>query len=53
MSILIIKNGVLDTLQDLGRDGYAHLGIVPGGAMDRVALQVANALVGNSLSEAA
>jgi antagonist of KipI len=52
MSIRIIKNGMLDTIQDLGRDGYAHLGIAPGGAMDRVALQVANVLVGNKPSEA-
>lgn len=50
MSIRIIKNGLMDTIQDMGRYGYAYWGINPGGAMDRVAMQVANALVGNDLS---
>lgn len=47
MSIRILKNGVLDTVQDAGREGYAHLGINPGGAMDVAAMKVANILVGN------
>ena len=47
MAITIIKPGILDTLQDLGRYGYSHLGINPGGAMDRYAAQAANLLVGN------
>lgn len=53
MSIKIIKAGILDTVQDLGRYGYQSSGINPGGAMDKYALQVANALVGNDLGEAA
>jgi antagonist of KipI len=52
MSIRIIKNGVLDTIQDGGRNHYGYLGINPGGAMDRVAMQVANILVGNDPSSA-
>lgn len=52
MSLKIIKAGVLDTIQDLGRYGNQQLGINPGGAMDKVAMQTANALVGNDLSEA-
>lgn len=48
MSICVVKGGMLDTIQDHSRDGYAYLGINPGGAMDRVAMQVANALVGNA-----
>lgn len=48
MSITIIKQGVLDTLQDGGRYGYQHLGINPGGAADGVAMAIANALVGNN-----
>ena len=48
MSILIVKPGLSDTFQDAGRYGYQHLGINPSGAMDRLALQVANALTGNS-----
>jgi antagonist of KipI len=53
MSIQVIKAGILDTIQDLGRSGHQHMGINPGGAMDRYALQVANALVGNKPGEAA
>jgi antagonist of KipI len=52
MSISIIKPGLLDTMQDLGRYGYGSLGINCGGAMDRYAAQVANMLVGNHDHEA-
>lgn len=52
MSVVIAKPGLLDTIQDLGRYGYAGMGINPGGAMDRYACQVANMLVGNDPSEA-
>ncbi|MCW3087090.1 MAG: biotin-dependent carboxyltransferase family protein [Sediminibacterium sp.] len=52
MSIRIIKNGLLDTVQDRGRYGYQHLGINPGGVMDPVAMRVANALTGNDITEA-
>jgi antagonist of KipI len=47
MTIRVLRAGVLATVQDLGRPGMQHLAIVPGGAMDRVAHRVANALVGN------
>lgn len=43
----IIRPGLLSTVQDLGRAGLQHLGIVPGGVMDAVAHRLANALVGN------
>lgn len=46
MSLRIIKTGLFDTIQDMGRYGYQHLGINPGGSMDRYAAQVANALLG-------
>jgi antagonist of KipI len=52
MSLGIIKQGLLDTIQDAGRYGFQYLGINPGGAMDTVAMQVANILVGNDPSEA-
>ncbi len=52
MSLSIIKAGLLGTLQDTGRYGYASLGINCGGAMDRYAAQVANMLVGNAVQEA-
>ena len=51
MSLKIIKAGVLDTIQDLGRYGFQYLGINPGGAMDRFAAQVVNMLTGNDSSE--
>jgi biotin-dependent carboxylase-like uncharacterized protein len=35
------------TIQDLGRPGYAHLGVGRSGAADRGALRLANRLVGN------
>jgi len=53
MSVKVIKAGILDTIQDLGRYGSQHLGINPSGAMDRYALQVTNMLVGNAAGEAA
>jgi antagonist of KipI len=50
--IKILKYGLSDSIQDLGRFGYQHLGINPTGAMDNVAMQIANALVNNHLLEA-
>ncbi|MEJ7740788.1 MAG: biotin-dependent carboxyltransferase family protein [Chitinophagaceae bacterium] len=52
MSILIIKPGVLDTLQDLGRFGGGTYGLNPGGTMDRYASVIANMLTGNDINEA-
>ena len=52
MSIRIQRGGLLTTLQDLGRHGLQHLGIVPCGAMDGVSHRMANALVGNPPSAA-
>jgi antagonist of KipI len=47
MSITIMKAGIMDSLQDEGRYGFASLGINPGGVMDRFAAASANFLVGN------
>ncbi len=52
MSLRVIKAGILDSIQDMGRIGYQHLGINPGGAMDKLAAQTANILAGNAASEA-
>jgi antagonist of KipI len=52
MAFSIIKPGLLDTIQDLGRNGFGNWGISPGGAMDIYAAQVANLLVGNDKHEA-
>jgi antagonist of KipI len=43
----VLKPGLLDTVQDAGRAGQAHLALSRGGAMDRDALALANVMVGN------
>lgn len=50
--IRILKPGLLTSVQDAGRKGYEHLGIMVGGSMDDFAASWANRLVGNSLSAA-
>jgi biotin-dependent carboxylase-like uncharacterized protein len=40
--------GALALVEDLGRPGFAHLGVGASGALDRGALALANRLVGNS-----
>ncbi len=52
IGIKILKQGLADSVQDLGRYGYQHVGINPTGAMDVVASQIANFLVGNAANEA-
>jgi antagonist of KipI len=52
MSLRIIKAGVLDSVQDMGRHGWQHLGINPAGVMDQFSASIANMLVGNDLNEA-
>lgn len=47
MSVTVVRPGLLTTVQDLGRTGYAALGVPPSGAMDGLALRLANRLVGN------
>jgi biotin-dependent carboxylase-like uncharacterized protein len=52
--ILRVKSpGLHTTVQDLGRDGFADVGVPPSGAVDAVALRLANALVGNAPNAAA
>lgn len=45
--IEVVKPGLLTTIQDLGRPGYAHLGVPRSGALDRPSLILANRLLGN------
>src|SRR4051794_6781735 len=45
--IRVLKPGLLTTVLDLGRPGYTHLGVSPGGAADQVSFRIANALLGN------
>jgi len=47
VALRVLAPGLATTLQDLGRLGYAHLGVPASGALDPVALRTANALVGN------
>ncbi|MFO1160153.1 MAG: biotin-dependent carboxyltransferase family protein [Reyranellaceae bacterium] len=51
-ALKIIRPGLFDTLQDLGRIGFMALGMPTAGAMDRIALRLANALCGNAASTA-
>jgi len=51
--IEVVKAGALTTVQDLGRPGFAHLGIPRSGAADRSSLKLANRLVGNAEGAAA
>ena len=50
MSLRITRQGVLDTVQDLGRYGYQYLGINCNGAMDKFSMQLANTLLGKDLN---
>jgi len=47
-TLLVHKPGMLASVQDLGREGLRQLGICPGGALDTLALRLANRLVGNA-----
>lgn len=51
-AVIVVETGPLATLQDLGRPGYAHLGVPRSGGADRGSLTLANRLVGNPESAA-
>jgi biotin-dependent carboxylase-like uncharacterized protein len=52
-TVAILATGPQILVQDLGRPGFAHLGVPPSGALDVPALRLANRLVGNAESLAA
>ncbi|MEV6006878.1 biotin-dependent carboxyltransferase family protein [Streptomyces sp. NPDC051976] len=52
MSLYVVRPGALTTVQDLGRPGYAHLGVPHSGALDGPAHRLANRLVGNPATAA-
>jgi antagonist of KipI len=52
MSLKILKAGMLDSIQDMGRFGYQQFGINPTGCMDKYAAAIANNLVGNDINDA-
>lgn len=47
MGLFVLDPGLSTTVQDAGRTGYREWGVPPGGAFDRGAAGLANALVGN------
>src|SRR5260221_6512037 len=51
-ALKVVRAGLFDTVQDLGRTGYVALGMPTAGAMDRVGLTLANALAGNPANSA-
>ena len=52
MSIIIEHSGLFSSFQDFGRKGYEHDGVIPGGALDELAHEIANRLVANDKNEA-
>jgi len=50
MAIQIIKKGIADTIQDIGRYGYQHLGIQANGYLDYQSAKLANFILGNPLN---
>ncbi|SAY90161.1 allophanate hydrolase subunit 2 family protein [Staphylococcus aureus] len=52
MSIIIEKSGLFSSFQDFGRRGYEHDGVIPCGALDTLAHEIANRLVANDKNEA-
>ncbi|BAC74648.1 allophanate hydrolase [Streptomyces avermitilis] len=46
-ALAVVRAGALTTVQDLGRPGYAHLGVPRSGALDPPAAALVNRLVGN------
>jgi len=53
MSMEVLRAAPLLTIQDLGRQGWRHLGVPCCGVMDPLALQQANLLLGNDKNAAA
>ncbi|UKA63081.1 biotin-dependent carboxyltransferase family protein [Arthrobacter sp. FW306-04-A] len=52
MGIVVVNPGLLTLVEDLGRQGWASLGLSPSGALDRQSLRLANLLVGNPVDAA-
>jgi biotin-dependent carboxylase-like uncharacterized protein len=52
-AMTVLAAGPLTTVQDLGRPGFAALGVSGSGALDRSALKLGNRLVGNAEGAAA
>ena len=53
MSLLVIRPGMLTTMQDLGRWGHQHRGVPVAGPMDWSSHRLADQLLGNEMNAAA
>src|SRR5438552_2089096 len=53
MTLRVLDPGLHSMIVDFGRPGYCSLGVSKGGAADRAALALGNALVGNPPDRAA
>ena len=53
MSVLVLRPGMLTTIQDLGRWGYQDRGVPVAGPMDSYSHRLANAILGNQAHAAA
>jgi biotin-dependent carboxylase-like uncharacterized protein len=52
-AVEIVRTGPLAVIEDLGRPGFAGIGVGPSGAADRGSLRLGNRLVGNDEAAAA
>ncbi len=52
-AVVVVRAGLLTTVQDRGRPGLARLGVPPSGAADQRALELGNRIVGNDPDAAA
>jgi antagonist of KipI len=52
MSLRLLTDSILTTVQDTGRNGYRAYGINPNGVMDKKAVRLINILLGNNEDEA-
>ena len=50
--IIVLREGINSTFQDLGRNNFYHIGLPFSGAMDKRNYLIANKLVGNQYNEA-
>lgn len=50
MTLYVKKSGLYSTVQDLGRDGYLHMGIPSSGALDFRSHILVNRLLGNDIN---
>src|SRR3954467_664664 len=53
MALVVVRPGMLTTIQDLGRWGHQHWGVPVAGPMDWYSHRLANEIVGNTTDAAA